>query len=99
MMRPACENPQGLHWGGQVCRLKRPGNGQTGGTVVGRHRSSRRWGDESSRDDLPQSELSHRCKRKLLETRALLLGARTILGAPGIATRNNKLLVTRALLL
>ena len=31
-------------------------------------------------------------------TRASLLGARTLLGAPGLTTRNKKLLVTRALL-
>ena len=37
--------------------------------------------------------------KKLLGTRALLLGARTLLVAPGISTRNKKLLGTRALLL
>ena len=36
---------------------------------------------------------------QLLVTRASLLGARTLLGAPGLATRNKKLLVTRASLL
>ena len=34
--------------------------------------------------------------KKLLVTRASLLGARKLLGAPGHTTRNKKLLVTRA---
>ena len=47
----------------------------------------------SSRKDPKGNE--KRSNKKLLVTRASLLGARTLLVAPGLTTSNKKLLVTR----